>query len=87
VSALILMVMSPQLGIGSFTVLALLLLVMGLNLVCMLAAISILSFLKPITLLILGFILGVIQLALEVELIVSGIEIEVLVLQRLLKVN
>lgn len=82
--ALMFMIISPQLGISSFIVITLLLLVMGLNLVCMLAANSILSFLKPITLLILGFILGVMQLALGVELIFSGIEIQVLVLQRLL---
>lgn len=82
--ALTLMVMSPKLGISSLIVLGLILLVMGLNVICMLAANSILYFLKPITLLVLGFTLGVMQLALGVELIVSGIEIEVLVLQRLL---
>ncbi|ACK69651.1 multiple antibiotic resistance (MarC)-related protein [Gloeothece citriformis PCC 7424] len=85
--ALTFMVMSPQLGISSVITLALLLLVMGLNLICMLAAHPILSFIKPVTLLILGFILGVMQLALGIEFILSGLEIEVLVLQGILRMS
>ncbi len=82
--ALMMMVMARIIGINQGFVLLLLLLVMGLNLVCMLAARPILTFIKPVTLRISGFVLGVMQLALGIELILSAIEIEVLVIQRLL---
>ncbi|BAZ65606.1 MarC-related protein [Fischerella sp. NIES-4106] len=83
--ALMMMVMARIIGINQGFVLLLLLLVMGLNLVCMLAARPILTFIKPVTLRVSGFVLGVMQLALGIELILSAIEIEVLVIQRLLR--
>lgn len=83
--ALTIMVMSQELGISPFVILGLLVLVMLLNLIGMLAARPILMVLKPVTLRILGFALGVLQLAMGVEWIISGLEIEVLVLRRLLQ--
>jgi multiple antibiotic resistance protein len=83
--ALTIMVMSQELGISPFIVLGLLVLVMLLNLIGMLAAKPILMFLKPVTLRILGFALGVLQLAMGIEWIITGLEIEALVLRRLLQ--
>jgi multiple antibiotic resistance protein len=83
--ALTIMVMSQEIGISPFIVLGLLVLVMLLNLIGMLAAKPILMFLKPVTLRILGFALGVLQLAMGIEWIISGLEIEALVLHRLLQ--
>jgi multiple antibiotic resistance protein len=82
--ALTMMVMSKQIGINPILILGLLMAVMGLNLVCMLAARFILAIIRPVTLRILGFTLGVMQLALGIEFILYGIEIEVLVLRSLL---
>ncbi|MGF1493480.1 MAG: MarC family protein [Microcoleaceae cyanobacterium] len=83
--ALTLMIIAPGFGIQPVVVLLLLLLVMGLNLVSMLAAKPILMFIRPVTLKILGFTLGVMQLALGVEFILLGLEIEVLVIRNLLR--
>lgn len=82
--ALTIMVTVRQLNLNQISVLGLLLLVMGLNLVCMLAARPILKFLKPTLLRILGFALGVMQLALGIEFILGGIELQVLVLQKMM---
>ncbi|WP_315789855.1 MarC family protein [Fischerella sp. JS2] len=83
--ALTMMVIAGLVGINQSIVVLLLLLVMGLNLVCMLAARQIITFIKPVILRILGFVLGVMQLALGIELMVSAIEIEVLVIKQLLE--
>jgi len=83
--ALTIMVMAPEIGVSPLVVLGLLVLVMLLNLIGMLAARPILAFLKPVTLRIVGFALGVLQLALGIEWIITGLEIEVLVLRRLLE--
>lgn len=83
--ALTIMVMAPEIGVSPLIVLGLLVLVMLLNLIGMLAARPILAFLKPVTLRIVGFALGVLQLALGIEWIITGLEIEVLVLRRLLE--
>jgi len=81
--ALVLMLMSQELGFSPLIVIGALVLVMLLNLVCMLAARPILQFLKPVTLQIFGFVLGVLQLALGVEWVITGLEIEALVFRRL----
>jgi multiple antibiotic resistance protein len=73
-----------QLGLNSAPILGLLLLVMLLNLLAMLAARSILGVLKPVTLQVLGFALAVMQLALGIEFILSGIELQALVIQRMM---
>lgn len=82
--ALTIMVGVTQLGLSTTPVLGLLLLVMLLNLLGMLAARPILGFLKPVTLQILGFALAVMQLALGIEFILSGIELQALVIQRMM---
>lgn len=81
--ALVLMLMSQELGFNPLKVIGVLVLVMLLNLISMLAARPILRFLKPVTLQILGFVLGVLQLALGIEWIITGLEIEALVFRRL----
>ncbi|WP_416674834.1 MarC family protein [Egbenema bharatensis] len=81
--ALVLMLISQEIGFNSLVVLGVLVLVMLLNLVGMLAARPILTFLRPITLRIFGFVLGVLQLALGIEWIITGLEIEALVFRRL----
>jgi small neutral amino acid transporter SnatA (MarC family) len=81
--ALVLMLVSQEIGFNSLAVLGTLVLVMLLNLVGMLAARPILAFLRPITLRIVGFVLGVLQLALGIEWIITGLEIEALVFRRL----
>ena len=83
-TALVLMLVSQEIGFNSPIVLGVLVLVMLLNLVCMLAARPILAFLRPVTLRIFSFVLGVLQLALGIEWIITGIEIETLVMRRLL---
>ncbi|MCU0526922.1 MAG: MarC family protein [Elainella sp. Prado103] len=83
--ALTIMAISQEINVSATIVLGLLVLVMLLNLLGMLAARPILMFLKPVTLRILGFALGVLQLAMGVEWIIAGLEIEVLVLRRLLQ--
>jgi multiple antibiotic resistance protein len=82
--ALTIMVGVSQLGLNSAPILGLLLLVMLLNLLAMLAARSILGVLKPVTLQVLGFALAVMQLALGIEFILSGIELQALVIQRMM---
>lgn len=82
--ALTIVVGVSQLGLNTTPVLGLLLLVMLLNLLGMLAARPILGFLKPVTLQILGFALAVMQLALGIEFILSGIELQALVIQRMM---
>lgn len=81
--ALILMLVSREIGFNPLVVLGVLLLVMLLNFIGMLAARPILAFLRPITLQIFGFVLGVLQLALGIEWIMTGLEIEALVFRRL----
>lgn len=81
--ALVLMLISQEFGFNPLVILGVLVLVMLLNLVCMLAAQPILAFLKPVTLRIFGFVLGVLQLALGIEWIITGLEIEALVFRRL----
>lgn len=81
--ALVLMLVSQEIGFNPLAVLGVLVLVMLLNLIVMLAARPILAFLKPITLQIFGFVLGVLQLALGIEWIITGLEIEALVFRRL----
>jgi multiple antibiotic resistance protein len=76
------MVAVRQLGLNTTPVLGLLVLVMLLNLLGLLAARPILGFLKPVTLQILGFTLAVMQLALGIEFILSGIGLEALVLRQ-----
>ncbi|NJK38030.1 MAG: MarC family protein [Oscillatoriales cyanobacterium RM2_1_1] len=82
--ALTLVVLSHQIEIDYIAVLGLLVLVMGLNLVSMLAARAIVKVLKLVILRILGFTLGVMQLALGIQFILFGIEIEVLFINHLL---
>jgi multiple antibiotic resistance protein len=81
--ALVLMLISQEIGFNPLVVIGVLVLVMLLNLICMLAARPILGILKLITLQIFGFVLGVLQLALGIEWIISGLEIEALVFRRL----
>jgi MarC family membrane protein len=81
--ALVLMLVSQEIGFNPLVVLGVLVLVMLLNLVGMLAARPILTFLRPITLRVIGFVLGVLQLALGIEWIITGLEIEALVFRRL----
>jgi multiple antibiotic resistance protein len=50
----------------------------------MLAARPILRFLKPVTLQVLGFTLAVMQLALGIEFMLSGIGLQALVIQRIM---
>ncbi len=82
--ALTIVVGVSQLGLDTTPVLGLLLLVMLLNLLGMLAARPILGFLRPVTLQVLGFALAVMQLALGIEFMLSGIELQALVIQRMM---
>jgi multiple antibiotic resistance protein len=77
------MLVSQEIGFNPLAILGVLVLVMLLNLIGMLAARPILALLKPVTLRIFGFVLGVLQLALGIEWITTGLEIEVLVFRRL----
>jgi multiple antibiotic resistance protein len=83
--ALTLVVLSTELGLRPWIVMLLLLLVMGLNLLSMLAAGPILKFIRPVTLKILGFTLGVMQFALGIQFILVGLEVQALVIQILLR--
>jgi multiple antibiotic resistance protein len=83
--ALTLMIVSTELGLNPWVVIFLLLMVMGLNLASMLAARPIFKFVRPVTLKILGFTLGVMQFALGIQFILTGLEIQTLVIQILLK--
>lgn len=83
--ALMLMVLSTKLGFSPTTLILLLLLVMALNLVSMLAAGPIIKFIRPVTLRILGYSLGVMQFALGIQFILVALEIQTLVLKFLLR--
>ena len=83
--ALTLMIVSTKLGLSAGLVIALLVVVMGLNLVSMLLAKPIFKFIRPVTLKILGFTLGVMQFALGIQFILSGLEIQALVIKILLE--
>ena len=72
-----------QMEISPIPLLLLLLLVMSLNLIIMLAAYPILNFIKPITLKILGFVFGVMQVALGLDMILTGIKMEILIFNSL----
>jgi multiple antibiotic resistance protein len=85
--ALTLMVITIELGFPALSVIALLLLVMGLNLIAMLAAGPILKFIRPVILRIAGFILSVMQFALGIQFVLSGLAIQVQILQLLLREN
>ncbi len=85
--ALTLMIVAVQIGFRPMAVIGLLLLVMGLNLVSMLAARPIFKFIRPVTLRILGFTLSVMQFALGIQLVLSGIEVETMVIRLLLQGN
>jgi multiple antibiotic resistance protein len=79
--ALTLMIIATEVGYRPMAVVGLLLLVMAMNLGSMLAVDPILKFIRPVTLRILSFILGVMQFALGIQFIITAIEIQVLVLQ------
>jgi small neutral amino acid transporter SnatA (MarC family) len=83
--ALTLMIIATEVGYRPIAVVGLLLLVMAMNLGSMLAVEPILKFIRPVTLRILSFILGVMQFALGIQFIIAAIEIQVLVLQILLR--
>lgn len=83
--ALTLMIVAVQIGFRPMAVIGLLLLVMGLNLVSMLAARPIFKFIRPVTLRILGFTLSVMQFALGIQLILSGLEVQAIVMRLLLQ--
>jgi len=82
--ALTLMIIAVELGFRPVLVIALLILVMGLNLVCMLAARPILKFIRPVTLRILGYTLSVMQFALGIQFVLFAIEIQILAIRFLL---
>lgn len=83
--ALTLMIVATEVGLSPWLVVILLLIVMGLNFISMLAARPIFKFIRPVTLKILGFTLGVMQFALGIQFILTGLEIQTLVLQILLR--
>ncbi|MGD1939951.1 MAG: MarC family protein [Leptolyngbyaceae cyanobacterium] len=85
--ALTLMVIATKIGYRPVIIIGLLLLVMGLNLVCMLAARPIFKFIRPVTLRILGFTLSVMQFALGIQFILLGLEIQALILRLLWQSN
>ncbi len=70
-----------HLAIASNTLFLLLLLVMVLNLGAMLAARPLLSIIKPVTLKVLGFVFGVMQVALGLDMILTGLKIEAIALK------
>lgn len=82
--AIILMITNTRMLERPFIVPVMLLLVMGLNLICMLAARPILAILRPAILQVVGLVLGVMQLALGLQVILNAIQIEALTLQELL---
>jgi multiple antibiotic resistance protein len=83
--ALTLMIIATEVGYRPIAVVGLLLLVMSMNLGAMLAVEPIIKFVRPVTLRILSFILGVMQFALGIQFMITAIEIQVLVLQILLR--
>ncbi|NEP11036.1 MAG: MarC family protein [Symploca sp. SIO2C1] len=70
-----------RLAIASNTLFLLLLLVMVLNLGAMLAARPLLFIIKPVTLRVLGFVFGVMQVALGLDMILTGLKIEAIALK------
>ncbi|NET56642.1 MAG: MarC family protein [Symploca sp. SIO2E6] len=70
-----------RMAIAPYTLFLLLLLVMVLNLGAMLAARPLLYLIKPITLRILGFVFGVMQVALGLDMILTGLKIEAIALK------
>ncbi|NES25640.1 MAG: MarC family protein [Symploca sp. SIO3E6] len=70
-----------RMAIASDTLFLLLLVVMVLNLGAMLAARPLLSIIKPVTLRILGFVFGVMQVALGLDMILTGLKIEAIALK------
>ena len=85
--ALILMVFNNRLSDRMFIVPMMLILVMFLNLLAMFFARPILRIIKQETLYVAGMVLGVMQLALGLEIILIGIHIQALILQDLLKLG
>lgn len=85
--ALILMVFNNRISDRPFIVPLMLILVMVLNLLAMLFARPILKTIKLATLQIAGLVLGVMQLALGIEIILIGIHIQALILEDLLKLS
>ncbi len=85
--ALILMVFNNRISDRPFIVPVMLILVMVLNLLAMLFARPILKAIKLPTLQIAGLVLGVMQLALGIEIILIGIHIQALILEDLLQLN
>ncbi|MDJ0659002.1 MAG: MarC family protein [Crocosphaera sp.] len=85
--ALILMVFNNRLSDRMFIVPMMLILVMFLNLLAMFFARPILKIIKQETLYVAGMVLGVMQLALGLEIILIGIHIQALILQDLLKLG
>jgi len=81
--ALTLMIVAVQIGFRPIAVIGLLLLVMALNLLSMLAARPIFKFIRPVTLRILGFTLSVMQFALGIQLILSGLQVQAIVIRLL----
>jgi small neutral amino acid transporter SnatA (MarC family) len=79
--ALTLMVVATKIGYHPGAVIGLLLLVMGLNLVGMLAARPIFKFIRPVTLRVLGFTLSVLQFALGIQFVLLGLEIQVMIIR------
>lgn len=74
--ALTLTIIVIELGISSWVVVLLLLGVMAINLLSMLLAEPIFKFIRPVTLKILGFTLGVMQLALGIQFILTGLMLQ-----------
>ena len=73
-----------KLQLSIVSLIGLLVLVMFLNLMAMLTARPILNFVKPTTLQVIGFVIGVLQLALGIDFILGGIQIEAVYLKFLL---
>ncbi len=81
---MIFMSISQKLDQTAYQILILILIIMVLNLVCMLYAKQILNFLKPTVLQVLGLVLGIIQLAISMNLIFSAIDLQVLSINQIL---
>jgi multiple antibiotic resistance protein len=77
------MIIATEVGYRSIAMIGLL--VMAMNISSMLAVEPIIKFVRPVTLCILSFILGVMQFALGIQFMITAIEIQVLVLQILLR--
>ncbi|MGK7958377.1 MAG: MarC family protein [Crocosphaera sp.] len=79
------MTIAQRLDNNAHKILGLIMLVMILNLLCMLYAKQILNFLKPTLLQVLNLILSIIQLALAISFIFSGITLQILTINYILK--